>query len=197
MNTHARPLTFLLPAGLAFLALLAAAAPPPATPESAIRQWPAFSRSAARAMIAKYGEPSQFDGRMLAWFNNGIWRRTIVYRDPVRFPGRAPGRNVLQQTIAYLAPQEKVDELRRFSPRLNASLTAGEMTFTSESEGKNIMAMNLADEIVVGKRDVATAQDFFSKTSRLAASGKSSPYMAAPHFDIDNSRYMTPTGPDQ
>lgn len=197
MNTRLRPMTSLFAAGLAFLALIAAAAPPPATPESVIRRWPAFSRSEARAMIAKYGEPSQFDGRMLAWFNNGIWRRTIVYRDPVRFPGRAPGRDVLQQTIAYLAPREKIAELKRFSPRLDASLTAGEMTFTSESEGKNIMAMNLADEIVTGRRDYAAAQDFFSKTSRLAASGKSSPYMTAPRFDVDNSRYMTPTGPDR
>jgi hypothetical protein len=55
----------------------------------------------------------------------------------------------------------------------------------------------LADEVVVGKKSAAQARESFAKTSRLAASGKSSPYMDGLRFDVDNNRYMTPTGADQ
>jgi hypothetical protein len=192
-----------LAAGLVLLALSAGTAPgialaaKAATPESIIRTWPAPEKAAAGAMMAKYGRPSQFDRRTMVWFNNGTWKRTIVYRSPLHLAGKKPSKDFLQQTIGYIVPFDRLAALKEFSKDLEVSTTAGEMSFASDRESTNLLALNLADEIVVGKRDVAQARTFFIKTERLAASGKSSPYLEKLGFEVDNNRYMAPTGADQ
>ena len=163
------------------------------TPESIIRDWPRHARNTAMFMLEKYGAPSQFDRKTLVWFNNGAWKKSIVFRSAVA----GKGRNLLQQSIGYLVPDDKVVELKSFNPMIDVSQTAGELTFTSDSEAKNRLALNLADEIVTGKRTTADASDFFKKSMRLAASGKSSEYLDGLMFEVDNTRFMTPTGADQ
>jgi hypothetical protein len=189
-------------AGFGLLALAAFA--PPRTvaggalgAEAVIRNWPVPSRVTAEAMIGKYGPPDQFDRHALAWFNNGNWKRTIVFRKSPPRSARLPGKYFLQQTIGYIVPNDKLAALKKFDRRLEVSQTAGELTFASNSEATNFIALNLADEIVVGKKNVAQAREAFAKTTRLAASGKSSPYQKGLQFDVDNTRYMTPTGADQ
>jgi hypothetical protein len=197
MKTIAREGTRRLAAGIGLLALIvgvsagSARAAARATPESIIRTWPAPERAAAGAMLEKYGKPAQFDRKALVWVKNGIWKRTIVYRSGPH------DREFLQQTIGYIVPDDKLADLKRFNRSLEASTTAGELTFASDREATNILALNLADEIVAGKKSVAEARAAFEKTARLAASGKSSPYTKRLRFDVDNSRYMTPTGADQ
>jgi hypothetical protein len=167
-----------------------------ASPETVVGIWPPAQRVAARALIEKYGRPAQYDSHALAWFNNGIWKRTVVYR---RSPlgGKNADKEFLQQTVGYIVPSDKIEALKRFDKRLEVSQTAGEMTFTSDREATNLLALNLADEIVTGKRTVASARAFFMRTSLLAAAGKSSPYRRDLRFGVDNSRYMTPGGADR
>ena len=167
-----------------------------ASPEIVVGIWAPGQRVAARALIEKYGRPAQYDSHALAWFNNGIWKRTVIFR---RGPRRAKGRDreFLQQTVGYIVPADKLAALKRFDKRLEVSQTAGEMTFTSDREAINLLALNLADEIVTGKRSVASARAFFMRTSLLAAAGKSSAYRRDLRFDVDNSRYMTPSGADR
>lgn len=165
------------------------------TPEQVIAQWPARQRALGRAMLEKYGRPNQFDQNSLVWFNNGFWKRTIVYRRPPR--GRAKAPEALQQTIAYLVPHDRIPALKTFDPALEVSPTAGEISYTSDSEAKNRLALNLADEVVTGRRTAAQARRFFDMTSRLSLSGKSSPYMDKLMFEVDNTRAVAPTGADR
>lgn len=181
---------------LAACSLAAAPAPSPdadatSAAQAAIQKWPKACKVTAAAMIEEYGQPDQFDRHALAWFNKGTWRRTVVSRKP------RDGKSCLEQTIAYLVPKERVAKLKRFSPRLTVNPTAGELSFASASEATNHLALNLADEIVVGKRTVPEAREFFARTKRLGQSGKSSPYLDQLRFDVDNDRYMTPTGADR
>src|SRR6185312_4785591 len=69
----------------------------PARPRGAARR--------ARALIDKYGRPAQFDSNALAWFNNGIWKRTIVYRrGPIAGPNR--DKQFLSQSVGYIVPAD-------------------------------------------------------------------------------------------
>ncbi|MDD5303445.1 MAG: hypothetical protein PHS14_10080 [Elusimicrobia bacterium] len=174
-----------------------ASARPGETPESIIKNWAPRSRTTARLMLEKYGKPAQFDRNTLVWFNNGEWKKTIVHRKIYRHDPAGKRQDFLEQTVGYLVPADKLADLKRFNPMVEASLTAGELTFASDSESKNRLALNLAEEIVTGKRGVADARAFFLKTTRLAASGKSSSYLDKLQFEADNSLYMTPTGADQ
>lgn len=158
------------------------------SPETLIKRWPARPRAAATLLLEKYGRPDQFDENSLAWFGNGEWKRTIVRRRTKDF---------LEQTVGYLAPQDMLPELKSFHPKLETSPVAGEMTFASESEETNRLALNLADEVATGKRAPAEARAAYLKTSRLALSGKSSPYLDRLQFEPDNTRVMIPTGADR
>lgn len=174
---------------LALCAMGARAAPPAAdepparsfsavrTPETVIQDWPGASRSEARVMIAKYGEPSGFDDDSLVWFGNGEWRKTVVYRKAPRSFLGYRGRDVLEQWVAYDVPDRKLAELKSFDDRIKYDKPAGEISARSENESLNYLVLNLADEIVADKRNVQEARDFYRKTRKLSESGKFSSYM--------------------
>ena len=185
-----------LVAALALVPARPALAGKAAPAETVVEIWPPAQRATARALIDKYGRPAQYDSHALAWFNNGIWKRTVVYRYGLR-GGKHRDREFLQQTVGYIVPADKIEALKKFDQRLEVSQTAGEMTFTSDREATNLLALNLADEIVTGKRTVASARAFFLRTSLLSAAGKSSPYRRDLRFGVDNSRFMTPGGADR
>lgn len=147
------------------------------TPETTIQDWPGVSQSQARMLIAKYGEPNGFDENSLVWYDNGEWRKTVVYRKaPQSFMG-LHSRDILEQTVAYEVPDAKLADLKRFDDRIKYDKASGEISARSENENLNFLALNLADEIVSDKRSPQEARDFYRKTVELSQSGKSSAYM--------------------
>ena len=175
------------------------------TPETVIRNWAMAQQVTARAMIAKYGQPSRWNEAALTWTHNGPWEKTVVYRRwwP-RFLGKRD-KDCLEQAIAYRIPAEKVDELKRFDRRLSVDASHNLLSSRSESEPQNFLALNLADEIITEKRGVEEARDFYTKTEKLSRSGKSSAYMDGllfpnrsgdlridDHLGIDYDRNMMP-----
>ena len=147
------------------------------TPETVISQWPVRPQHEARVLIGKYGEPRSFDDGKLVWGLQGPWQQTIVYRTAPRSFLGYHGKDILEQSIAYVVPDGKIPALARFDNRLRFDKANGRLAARSESEGLNYLALNLADEIVAGKRDVDDARGFYRKTVNLAESGKSSGYM--------------------
>lgn len=147
------------------------------TPESIILQWPTFSYRLARYMISKYGQPAQSSDVRLVWLDNGPWKKTVVYRVPPggRTLGDTAGR--LEQSVEYRVPAEKRGELARFDREIGFDEKAGLLTVLSNDEGDNFLAVNLADEVVRGRRTAKEASDFRRQILRLQDSGKSSPYL--------------------
>ena len=156
------------------------------TAESAIRNWPERPRRTARALIEKYGAPGRIDLNDLVWYKNGPWQKTVVYRQAPRDLMR--GKDVLEQSISYAVPDAKVAELKKFDDGLKFDKSSGELSSRSESESLNYLALNLADEIVNDKRNAEDARDFYRKTARLAASGKSSAYFEGFIFPLNADR---------
>jgi hypothetical protein len=147
------------------------------TPESVIERWPGRPRSEARVLIAKYGEPSNFDDNSLVWYKNGPWQKTVVYRQAPRGILGFHSNDILEQTIAYLVPDGKIPEVKRFDGRIRFDKANGQLSSVSESENLNYLALNLVDEIVTDKRNADEARDFYRKTMRLTESGKTSAYL--------------------
>lgn len=178
----------------ALLAVLAAA-PAAALPkaerraETALRDWPAPSRGVAEAMIKEYGEPDRFNRSMLVWNDNGDWKRSVVYRGP------RPG-GILEQTINYVVPDEKVSALERFDKRLRFDFAAGELSARSGSEKENYLILNLAEEIIDDKRGVEDSREFEAETEALLASGKPSPYLDGFRFSMDDDDLVLPDPSD-
>jgi hypothetical protein len=140
-----------------------------------IEGWPDASQKAAKAMMDKYGPPNSASERMLVWYDNGPWRRTVVFRDVVRHNFPTPHDDVLMQTIAYRVPIGKFDALQKFNGSLIADRTKGELSSRCGSEESNILSLNLANDVVTGKRSVPNARSAFAKTLELQMAGKTSP----------------------
>jgi hypothetical protein len=162
------------------------------TPETTIRKWPELSQITARAMIAKYGEPNRFGPNALIWLHNGPWEKSIVYRNAWPHSPVKKDQDYLKQVIGYRVPDDKVETLRRFDRRLEVDETTNELSFQSDNESTNFLALNLADDIVTEKRSVDDARDFFRKTLELQRSGKSSEYLEGFLFDVPNERTVVP-----
>lgn len=141
------------------------------TPESIILQWPTYSYRLARFMISKYGQPAQSSDARLVWVNAGPWKRSVVYRGPVDGGAR------LEQEIDFDVAEDERGELLLFAREAGLSLESGRLVAASNAESDNFLAVNLADEIVRGKRTAKEASDFRRQLLRLQDSGKSSPYL--------------------
>jgi hypothetical protein len=160
--------------------------------EKAIEGWPQLAREAAQAMTAKYGRPDEIGSDALVWYSNGPWKRTLVHRLAWPHYTFMKDKDYVENVIGYGTPDDKVAPLTRFDKKLDADQKNAELSSRSESEAMNFLALNLADEIVHDKRTVEDARAYYVKISRLAAAGKSSPYLARLMFEVHNDASPNP-----
>jgi len=162
--------------------------------EQVISSWPDLARAAARATIEQYGRPEEVGKDSLVWYANGPWKRTLVHRRAWPHYTFMRDKDYLQNVIGYVVPKDKLDALTRFDKRLDVDQASAEISARSDREGLNFLALNLADEIIRGKRTVEEARDFQKQITRLAAAGKSSGYMNGFLFDVRNDASPHPWG---
>jgi len=162
------------------------------TPETVVDAWPEGSRDVARVMIEKYGEPGRFSDDALVWRENGPWRRSVVYRSGWSHFFGGQDKGYLEQSIGYRVPEDKINALRVFDPRIRVDEISGELSARSESEPINYLALNLAEEIITEKRTVENARAVYRKVSQFYQAGRSSPYLSGFVFTSDNDRYASP-----
>lgn len=136
--------------------------------EATIAAWPMVPQQAARSMLEKYGVPDAITAKKLVWNDSGPWKRTIVHRDA--------GRDVLEQVAVYHIPNDRYDMIRRLEGNVSAERGRDELTAKSDREALNLLSLNLADEVISGKRGAADARTLYVRVKALALSGKSSPY---------------------
>lgn len=174
-------------AAAAMLALVSdqgarAPVPPPGSSAAGtlIVHWPARPRALARLMIEKYGGPDEIVASQVSWSRRGPWRKIVVFRDP----DPSGGQDHLLQSVAYGAvPVNGLSALGAFGRGASYDAAAHELSARTDSQETNYLALNLADEVVRGRRSVKDAQDFYDAASHLAAAGKGSPYMSGLMFE--------------
>ena len=144
---------------------------------SVIALWPAVTQAAARALIEKYGPPSGVMENALSWASDDQKvMRVWLYGHPVLDDDPVPHRDFIENTIDYSVPKDKVAALLRFDHALDIDQLRRKLRANSDSEKNNILALNLANEIVTGVRDVSSARALWKKTILESMAGKSSPY---------------------
>lgn len=156
--------------------------------QSIIESWPAKTKKAAQALIEKYGQPNGMTDKMLVWDDKEPWAQVTVYRDAFADEVPIPHQDFVENTVEYKVPENKIADLIKFDRALVIDETRGTLSSHCDSEEANTLALNLADEIVSGKRDVASAKEFLKTTLSESMAGKSSSYM---------KKLMFPTSPRQ
>ncbi len=126
--------------------------------EQVLQRWKSRPLEIAKRLIAKYGQPQEFTSQQLVWHYNGPWKRTVLFNQEIPHHFPKPHADMLQQTVEYHVPLEKVRDLVEFDGSLLVDRTRGELSARCDSEEANVLALNLAHEITTGRRDVKNAR---------------------------------------
>jgi hypothetical protein len=150
--------------------------------EPIVASWPAMPRDAATKLIAKYGQPNVSGDRMLTWYGKGNYVKISIARDeqPHNFP--MAHTDFLSSTVKLSVPADKLDELARYDGSVWYHRTRGELTAQCDKEELNNLALNLANDIVTGKRTVEDARAFYAKTAMEFKQGQLSDYVTGLRF---------------
>ena len=144
--------------------------------------WAAIPKKVAGKMIERYGLPNEATPSRLIWFDTGLWKRTIVYRDEIPHNFPKPHTDVLEQFVDYRVPPEKFSDLARYDGSVIVERTKGEVSARCDMEEMNFLALNLMHDIVTGRRTVEEARKFYAETAAAFMTGQSSPYTDALQF---------------
>lgn len=158
--------------------------PAPAAVSALVVGWPATPRQVANTTITKYGTPDEATPTALTWHDNGVWKRTILYRDEIPHDFPKPHTDLLEQVIDYRVPPDKFDELAAFDGSVIVERTKGEMSARCDKEEMNLLALNLANDIVTGKRSAEDARNFYAETVKAFMRGEKPPYTQALQFTV-------------
>jgi hypothetical protein len=159
----------------------------PDTLRQVISSWPQESQKAAQETMQKYGPPNGFTPTELIWENNGPWKKTVVSAEPWDHHFPMEHKDVLTNVIKYKVPVDQFDELARFDGSVIAYRTPGELAARCDKEEMNFLALNLAHEVVTGKRTVEDARQFLAQTAKEFKEGKSSTYTQGLMFEIETN----------
>jgi hypothetical protein len=128
-----------------------------------LKDWPVERQVLAAHLVTRYGDPQEITARSLTWYDNGAWKRTILYKDGDlhRFP--LPHRDVLWQTINYKVPLNKVVALLTYDGSILVDRTRGELTAHCDSEEANTLILNIANTLVTGENTVEQAMAYHAQ----------------------------------
>jgi hypothetical protein len=139
-----------------------------------IAAWPTWPRFLAGSLLEKYGVPDNIVASQLSWNGRKPWTKIVVFRDP----DSLGSSNHLLQSVSYgKVPFERWQELVLAGRGATYDPSTQELTARTDGEETNLLALNLADEILRGRRSPADARRFYDQTEKLSLSGKASPYM--------------------
>lgn len=144
--------------------------------EKMMAGWPKASKEAAMFMTKKYGAPKHMNEHMAMWGRTGPWKRTVVYNYEVshQFPG--PHTDVMQQWVDYKAAPESFGKVAMYDGSVVVERTNGEISARCDLEAANFLALNLADEIIGGKRGVDDARRMYGEQIMAMKAGRPTAY---------------------
>ena len=112
----------------------------------------------------------------LVWHNNGPWKRTVITKEETDHAFPMPHKDVMEQFVDYAVPAEKLADLFRFDGSVHVYRTRGEISARCDLEEANMLALNLADDIINGKRSVEDARQFYPKALMAQMEKQPTPY---------------------
>jgi hypothetical protein len=155
------------------------------TVEEIIKDWPKEPQESAKRLIEYYGQPDEVSPSRLVWYNTQDgWKRTVLSKEetPHNFP--APHTDFLEQFIDYKVPIEMYSRLAEYDGSVIAERTKGELSARCGGTSMNFVAINLAHDIITGRRTVAEARAEYSRLYQAYQNGEKPPYTQSFQFAL-------------
>jgi len=149
-----------------------------------VNDWNAMSKKSANLTIEQYGPPNEAIPSRLIWYNNGPWKRTIVYQDEIPHDFPQPHTDVIENVINYKVPPEKLSELAKFDGSIIVEKTRGEVSSRCDIEAANFTALNVMHDIVTEKLNSEEARDLLCEVMSAYMLNRPAPYAEKLQFDV-------------
>jgi hypothetical protein len=164
--------------------------------ESAIRSWPKDPQDSARRLRDTYGDPDEVTPSLLIWHEKAKpWKRTVLSAQMAHHEFPDGHDDYLKQTIDYRVPITKLEELGAYDGSIIVDRTRGELSARCGGTSMNFLAMNLAVEIVEGKRTAKDARRFYADVAKRYKQGDEDPYTQDFTFTVPRGNTGDPDTP--
>jgi hypothetical protein len=165
--------------------------------DDVIGKWPKEPKESARRLIEHYGPPQEYSDSQLVWHETGDgWKRTVLSRDETPHDFPAHHTDFLEQFIDYRVPVEMFSKLAEYDGSVVADRTRGELSARCGGTSMNFVAINLAHDIITGRRTVGEAREEYTRLYTAYQRGEKPAYtqrFAFPIPDGDTGDPDTPT----
>jgi hypothetical protein len=149
-----------------------------------IDAWPDPQQNVARQMLEKYGPPNEATPTKLFWYDNKPWKRTTLTAESTMHNWPTVHSDFLTQTIDYRVPTSMYGLIAEFDGSVIPDRTRGELSARCDSEAANVLGLNMAHEIVTGKRTVEDARRTSTENTVAYNLGRKAPYAEELLFDV-------------
>ncbi|MDQ3364743.1 MAG: DUF4142 domain-containing protein [Myxococcota bacterium] len=161
--------------------------------------WPAGPQLAGQETMSKYGPPHEVTSERMIWNDVGPYQRIMLTRKQLPHDFPLPHMDYLQHTINYKVPADKADDVHAFDASITIYRVGGELSARCDLESNNVLTLNLANDIVTGKRTVADARKQFGQLVMQRTLGKNPAYTTTlqfkPHTATAAAEIEAPTLP--
>jgi hypothetical protein len=144
--------------------------------QAIVEDWPQAPKMAARTLLEHYGPPNEATPTKLLWYRTGPWARMELTADEILHNFPTPHTDYLTQYVDFRVPADKASELVAFDGSVIVDRTAGQIGARCDHEAYNTLTLNLAVEIIEGRRTVEDARRFYGETAAAFAMGRPAPY---------------------
>ncbi|RTY89829.1 hypothetical protein [Flavobacterium sp. GT3R68] len=142
-----------------------------------LSNWPEASRMAVKEITGKYGKADAVTKDELIWMNKGIWKKICINKKETKHSFPIEHTDMMQTTISYKVPVDMMDELGKFDGSVTFDRTQGTMSARCDQEGNNFLALNLAHDIITGKKSVEQARTAYGDIVKEKMNGANPVYM--------------------
>lgn len=142
-----------------------------------MKSWPMASQMAVKEQMELYGKPDEITPTMVVWYNNGPWKKTVVSKMETKHDFPKSHTDCMEQCISYKVPLDKYDELVHFDGSVTVDRTQGTIAARCDKQENNFLALNLAHDVITGKKSVEEARKSYGEMVKQAMAGNKPEYM--------------------
>ncbi len=146
--------------------------------EQCTADWEAGPKKAAKAMQEKYGEPNGVTPTRLVWTDKGPFKEIILLNEEIQHDFPMPHKDYLLHAVEFKVPTDKVAELAEFDGSIIVDRTRGTIGARCDTEAHNLLALNIAYDIINGKKNAEQARKAFGEIAKAEKMGKQHEYLS-------------------
>jgi hypothetical protein len=160
-----------------------------------IQKWPDAPHRAVMGMVEKYGQPDMVCSNSIEWLKLPIYAWLKITSAEVEHNFPLPHKDFIEVAVPYKVPRTEIRMLAEFDGSLTVMPTQGLVSSCCDSESHNLIALNLAHDVIQGKIIPEEARRIFAEIVEDVNKGKKHEYAEALQFTVE--RIDTTREPDK